>query len=691
MYALKGDIYTVITDVMEARALAARVRTLPWCSLDAETTDLDPYRGVFRLLQFGIMEADGHVHSYIVDLYQVPLSALRAAFTGDCVFLGHNLGFDVKWLRVYGIIVKMGCVYDTMIAAKVCENGMLHLVGKHNLGAVIMRTVGIDMDKALQKSDWSGDLTDEQIRYAALDVQYLHLIAQVYGQVATRDDLNDTIKLEMECVITTAKMEADGMRTDPVKVHALSVRAAKLLEKQDGECQAIMGKRRVVKIVSTRVSGEVRTAQYADLMARFNQAKTIAEANGQAFPWDPPPKQLVPLWQKHEEETFADWKLGSTPAVKIWFKSNGVPIPLVMKKNPITKQREPKESLDEDALTIVRHPIGPALVAWRKTQKILSTYLGPMPEWVNPVSGNIHTSFNQIVSSGRRSSSRPNLQNIPTRGSDLAKEMRGLFIPDLGKLLLIADFEQIELYLIAMLSFDPIYCAQILDRIDLHAAKSLELFGIIGLPKNHPDRKAWEEGANYPGIHPYKEYKRWRDVAKTYNFASWYGAWARQLDVQSGRVLGLEKSEQVLITMHNRHPRIVDYFSGVTRKSFELGYTTTLLGRRRYLYRPDPSDKGACSQASREMNNTKIQGTGADMNKAAEVEIYNAGLDLRMVNHDETVCNTDPEKAEYERTLVEQCMIAGARRILNLSREPFDERIMIGAETTVARNWGEKG
>jgi len=283
------------------------------------------------------------------------------------------------------------------------------------------------------------------------------------------------------------------------------------------------------------------------------------------------------------------------------------------------------------------HPLPRAILEYRQLSKLKSTYVDALPELVNPETGRVHTSFNQAVTApGRLSSSDPNLQNIPVR-TETGREIRKAFVPtDNDHTLLVADYSQIELRILAHYADD----AGLLDAFrageDIHTRTAAEVFG-VALDKVTPAQ---------------------RRVAKTANFAIIYGVSAYGLSQQTD--MDVSEAQKFIDTYFARYPGINTYIESTKAAAHRDGYVTTLSGRRRYL--PDINSKNFQLRqfAERTAINTPIQGTAADLIKLAMIRIDRllASKKTRMVLqvHDELVFDAHRDEIETVITLVRKEM-----------------------------------
>ncbi len=266
-----------------------------------------------------------------------------------------------------------------------------------------------------------------------------------------------------------------------------------------------------------------------------------------------------------------------------------------------------------------RHPIVPAVEEWRELTKLLNTYLEPLPEHIDARTGRVHSSFNQLVAAtGRLSSNNPNLQNIPVR-TQLGAEIRGCFIAEDGHKLVVADYSQIELRLMASLSQEPALLEAYHRGEDVHRVTAAAVAGI-----------------------PVEEVtKQQRERAKATNFGIMYGLSAFGLSEQVD--MPVEEARAFIEAYFAKYPRVKSFRERAIAQAAQDGYVTTLFGRRRAVPELRSSNFRVRSLGERLAVNTILQGTAADIIKAAMVtvsrELERHGLASRLVLqvHDELV------------------------------------------------------
>ncbi|SMO42293.1 DNA polymerase I [Fodinibius sediminis] len=301
------------------------------------------------------------------------------------------------------------------------------------------------------------------------------------------------------------------------------------------------------------------------------------------------------------------------------------------------------------------------ILEYRALSKLKSTYVDALPKLINEETGRIHTDFNQsIAATGRLSSSNPNLQNIPIR-TKRGREIRKAFTAGEGRQLLSADYSQVELRVIASIAKDKNMIEAFNNGEDIHARTAKEIFGLASLD---------EVTANQ------------RRKAKEVNFGIPYGVSAYGL----ARRLGISNSEgQEMIDQYfERFPGILDYINETKAFAKEHGYVKTLMGRRRYIPQITSGNWNVRAFAERTAINMPIQGTAADIIKAAMINIQRyietEGLGSRMLLqvHDELIFSIPDEEADE---------VPG--KLKDLMESAYELAVPLEVEMGLADNWLE--
>ncbi len=284
------------------------------------------------------------------------------------------------------------------------------------------------------------------------------------------------------------------------------------------------------------------------------------------------------------------------------------------------------------------HEIIGYLIDYRTLSKLHGTYIDSLPKLINPVTGRIHTSYNQtIAATGRLSSSDPNLQNIPIK-DEFGGQIRRGFIPEKGFLLMSADYSQIELRLAAHYSNDANMISAFKDKIDIHSMTASSVFG-VSIDQITPDM---------------------RRQAKIINFATIYGVSPYGLSQQAE--IGMKEAAEFIKKYFETYPGFRNYIDTTIAFAREHGYVETLMGRKRPVPEITSGKSFMREGAERVAINTPIQGTSADMIKIAMINITNEmsakKLRSRMIMqvHDELVFEIRPDEKEIMESLVRDKM-----------------------------------
>lgn len=337
----------------------------------------------------------------------------------------------------------------------------------------------------------------------------------------------------------------------------------------------------------------------------------------------------------------------------ILFEKLGLP-PLKKTKTGYSTNAEVLEQLAE------QHDIAAKIIEHRTLVKLKSTYVDGLQPLINPRTGKLHTSFNQMVTAtGRLSSTEPNLQNIPIR-LELGRRIRKFFVPEESNFLLACDYSQIELRILAHISGDPVLQEAFLEDQDIHTRTAAEVFGV---PMDQVDREM-------------------RGRAKAVNFGIVYGI----SDYGLSRDLGITRKEAKLYidSYFARYHGVEEYLHRIVAEAREKGYVTTLLNRRRYLPDIFSSNYNVRSFGERTAMNTPIQGSAADIIKVAMVNVFRllqeGGFRTKMILqvHDELIFDVVPEELDYL-----------AKEIKRLMENALILDIPLKVDIKLGRNWYE--
>ncbi|MBL0375120.1 DNA polymerase I [Rhizobium sp. KVB221] len=309
-------------------------------------------------------------------------------------------------------------------------------------------------------------------------------------------------------------------------------------------------------------------------------------------------------------------------------------------------------------------PLPRKIVDWRQLTKLKSTYTDALPGYIHPETRRVHTSYAMAsTSTGRLSSSEPNLQNIPVRTAE-GRKIRTAFIAEPGNLLVSADYSQIELRVLAHIAEIPQLKQAFADGIDIHAMTASEMFGVPveGMPSDVRRR------------------------AKAINFGIIYGISAFGLANQ----LSIERSEagEYIKKYFERFPGIKDYMEASKAKARENGYVETIFGRRIHYPEIKSSNPSVRAFNERASINAPIQGSAADIIRRAMVQIEDAletsGINARMLLqvHDELIFEAPENEAEKAIPIIREVMENAAMPAISMS-------VPLAVDARAAKNWDE--
>jgi len=298
------------------------------------------------------------------------------------------------------------------------------------------------------------------------------------------------------------------------------------------------------------------------------------------------------------------------------------------------------------------------LLTHREYGKILSTYVKALPELVNPTTKRIHTHYNLTVAqTGRLSSTNPNLQNIPVR-SEMGEKVRKAFIAKPGRVLLSADYSQVELRLLAHFSEDPTMLKSFQDNVDIHSQTASE---VMGIPLSQVTSKE-------------------RSMAKTVNFGLMYGQ--SSFGLASTLKISRTEAKAYIDKYFARFSSIKTFLDTLKDKAEQKGYAETLHGRKRFLPDIHSQNRTIKAQAERMAINSPIQGTAADIIKLAMIHIDGEMTEKKLKSkmllqvHDELIFEVEEDELDIMKNLVQK----GMETVVDL-------RVPLRIEMGIGVNW----
>ncbi|WP_047290217.1 MULTISPECIES: DNA polymerase I [Pseudomonas] len=366
--------------------------------------------------------------------------------------------------------------------------------------------------------------------------------------------------------------------------------------------------------------------------------------------------KMVALEREAFEIAGEEFNLGSPKQLgSILYDKLGLPVLKKTAKGQPSTAEEVLAKLAEDD-----YPLPRVLMQYRSMSKLKSTYTDRLPEQINPRTGRIHTSYHQAVAStGRLSSSDPNLQNIPVRTAE-GRRIRQAFIAPPGYKLLAADYSQIELRIMAHLSRDEGLLNAFRNNLDVHTATAAEVFKVELKDVTSDQRRS----------------------AKAINFGLIYGMGAQKL----GKDIGVDtkQAKAYIDTYFARYPGVREYMDRTRAQAADQGYVETIFGRRLYLPEINSNKPQERAGAERTAINAPMQGTAADIIKKAMVAVDNwlesSGLDARVILqvHDELVLEVREDLVDQVREDIRGHMSGAAT---------LDVPLLV--EVGVGNNWDE--
>ncbi|MFK7995029.1 MAG: DNA polymerase I [Granulosicoccus sp.] len=579
--------YETITSMKVLDRWIAELTAAPLFAFDTETTSLDYMQAEVVGISFSLPGGRAAYvplsHDYEgapeqLDRQEV-LEKFRPLLEGDKRNLvGQHIKYDINVLANHNILL-VNVAHDTMLESYVLDS----TATRHDMDSLAKKYLNV---QTIKFEDVAGK-GKAQKTFNQIDVD----IASQYAA----EDADITLQLHEVLWPKLSSEPTLGKLYEEIELPALHVLAR--IERTGVRIDDHMLEKQGTKIAAT--ISDVKAAAYEDAGREFNLGS---------------PKQIGVIL--FDEKQF----------------------PIIQK----TKTGQPstaEEVLEQLALD---YPLPKLILQHRGLTKLMSTYIEKLPLQINPDSGRVHTSYNQAVAStGRLSSTDPNLQNIPVRTEE-GRRIREAFIAEDGYRLLAADYSQIELRIMAHLSEDEGLLHAFENGLDVHKATAAEVFG-VPLEAVEADQ---------------------RRSAKAINFGLIYGmsafGLAKQLDIARG------EAQQYINLYFERYPGVKRYMDETRALAKEQGYVETVFGRRLYL--PDINARNAQMRnyAERTAINAPMQGTAADIIKRAMINVNNwlvdEGFDARIIMqvHDELVLEVKAGQLEEAGDKVRELMTASA-------------------------------
>lgn len=622
----------------EAQFLATQITELgestSCVGIDTETTGLNPVTDRVRLIQIAsadyalIIDLNGwrRNEDRQVDWRQQGLCQVKELLESSKLKVLQNAAFDLNFLRGEGLVLN-GLIFDTMIAAKIINNG----TGiKNDLGSIVQRVLKVDLPKELQKANWAGEITDEMLKYAARDAICLprlapELQAALQGsKIKDGFTLFDLFKLEMRVLRGIATMQWHGFGFDT---------------------EAALG---LKEELITR-SEALKQAFLENLDARLRARHP--EDESQWLPRDPDgsfnTREKDSGSIRLKTKKYAGFNPRSKKQMAEKFQAAGILLPPNEKGLP---------SLDQNLLAFIRKEYD--LVDQYMTWSTSATTVSDIEKLLKSVGpdGRIHCNYRQMgTETGRLSAAEPNLQQV-----NRSAEFRSKFVAAPGFLLLVADFSQIELRVAAELSGEERMLEAYAAGRDLHT----------------------ETAALMTGVSLDKVTKAARTSAKVANFGLLYGAGPatlrKQAVAQYGIDMSLKEAKDIVEGFRTAYPTLYQW--QMREGNLETKAVFTALGRRRFLV-------GFNDKYTTRIN-TQVQGTAGDIAKLAIAQLWdhiskapvNEAKLIAMV-HDEIVLEVKEDVVDKWSEILKASMEGAGAQICT--------KVPIVAEVSHGRTWAD--
>lgn len=584
--------YKLITSHEDIKKLVAEILKQKSFCFDTETTGIDSHTAEIVGISF-CWEND---KAFYIDVPKEKTKAIMSLIepvfkNPEVEIIGQNIKYDINILQQYGITVE-GKLFDTMIAHYLIEPDLKH--GMDFLSETYLNYRPISIETLIGKKGKN----QKNMR---------DIPAEEISNYAC-EDADITFQLKQIFEKELKKVGLSDLLAD------LEMPLIKVLS--DMETQGISLDVKALADFSVELQKQVETIE-KEILSYSDEPINIAS-----------PKQMGVL-------LFEKLKIVDKP------------------KKTKTGQYQTNE---ETLLKLSgKHEVVDKILEFRQLKKLKSTYVDALPELINPATNKIHTSFNQAVAAtGRLSSTNPNLQNIPIK-TERGREVRKAFVASEGCELLAADYSQVELRLMAVMSEDEGMLEAFNNGLDIHAATAAKVFDV---EIDKVDRTM-------------------RNKAKMVNFGIIYGISAFGLSERLG--VSRTEAKEIIDQYFIKYPKVKSYMDECITIAKSKGYVETIMGRRRYL--KDINSKNAVVRGYAERNaiNAPIQGSAADVIKKAMIDIQKVMKDQKLASkmilqvHDELLFDV----VSSEKDVLYKIVQDGMQNAVKLS-VPFDVDINFG-------------
>jgi DNA polymerase-1 len=598
--AVKTDYHLVnTTEALEA--LVTRLTGVKTFTFDTETTGTRPM--VDQLVGISVSPAPG-------ESYYIPV--------------GHTGMMQSPQLPLNLVVERLKPIFNDNSKAKIAHNGKFDMEVLDGAGINVTNLVSDTMIAASLLSELALDL--KSLAFSRLRVE-MTPITSLIGTGSKQIPMSQ-VEIEKASDYSCADADMTGRLND---ILTKELHAQDLWQLYDETEMPLVPVLLAMEENGIAVDTKIMAAMSRDLGEKIRTLEaTICNCAGQTFNINSPQQLGMILGDKMHMEAVKKKSGGYSTAADILEGLRGI------------------------------DPIIGYILEFRQLTKLKSTYVDALPALVNPKTGRIHTSFNQTrTSTGRLSSSDPNLQNIPIR-DEVGRRIREAFIAPAGSMLMGVDYSQIDLRALAHLSQDGNLLNAFRHDEDIHTATAAQLYNVL----------------------PAEVTSNMRRLAKTVNFGVIYGMSGYGLE--QATELSREDAGKFITAYFEKYPGVKKYLEATKEQARRTGYVQTILGRKRLIQDINSSNRQVREAAERMAINMPVQGTSADIIKKAMINLHREML-LRQLKskmllqvHDELVFEVPENEMAEMRQLVPEMMV----NAIKLS-------IPLKVDTKTGKNWGE--
>ncbi len=643
--------YIYVDDQKQAQRAVDYLSKFDRLGYDTETTGLDIVKNNIKLL---LMQLGTEEVAYLFDPRKIDVLILTDILKSSSILkILHNAKYDYQSTK-HDKSMVLHNVFDTMLAYRLLTSGLIEdgqggyvaagfrdkskkIFPYKSLNFLCQKYLGITLNKEVRKSFTDNQYTKE---YTKKQLEYA---------------AQDVIVLHPLCDILSAALEGEGL-IETALLEFEFVRPAAEMEMNGVHINK--DKWRYI-IASAKKEADTLKDKIGDLVAPLADQNTLFGASTINIKSQP---QLLDVFQKLGYDL---------------------------------------ESTDEKILKTCEHPLASFILEYRAYEKLISTYGEAILKKIDRNTGRLHYTLHQLgADTGRLSSEKPNIQNIPQDREDQEVKIsfRECFEAEPGNVILTADYSQCELRILAELSQDRKFLDIFRRGDDLHIITSQEVFGYSDKEleaylkiksKDRPDVDLLNM-FTHEEVNMYKKVSDFRDKTKTINFGIVYGlsAWS----LADRFKIPKPEAEEILDNYFKTYRGIKRWLSQNAHETLACRYAQTIIGRKKYFHLADPEDEEKFRRsrgAVRRMgNNSVIQGTNADITKEALIRLQDAyddieGAKLLFTVHDEIVSEVPAGMAEYVSELKTEIMKQAFHRFIKTVPVGKDDKVSV----TVASHW----